>query len=349
MILAAAESLVLRNGGYLAYCDTDSVMISPKHVKLVQKFFSKLNPYHYKTEMFKVEKDEEGKLLHDVLFYGISSKRYVLYNKTQENDIQIYKYSLHGLGHLINIDGKHWWENILKLHYNSNHSIAEYDGKYCMSKLVITTSQILDRLSHTREIRPFDKILIGTANRVDPDTGKHIIPMVPFLSDNRQNQAPFMSFADYNSGKKYPDDTLESQFYWKFLYETFADYSNHSESKLSGDTGNLKRLKIRINKSSINYVGKESHNLEESNILGVDSKPYARYENIAEKILSIRPKDAWKIGISRSNLILLQNKVNKNKSIEIHHETRQKIINYAELIFRFNLSKINLKKKVAIA
>ena len=349
LILAASESLVLSSGGYLAYCDTDSVMISPKHVKLVQNFFFKLNPYDFKTEMFKIEKDEDGKLLHDVLFYWISSKRYVLYDKTKENDFQIYKYSLHGLGHLINIDGKYWWKNILQLHYNQNHSIVEYDDKYCVSKLAITTPQILDRLSHTKKIKPFNKILIGTANRVDPDTGKHIIPMISFLSDNKQNQAPFLPFVDYNSGKKYPDDILGSQFYWKSLSETFADYSNHPESKSSGDTGHLKRLKIRINKSSINYIGKESHNIEKSNILGVDSKPYTRYENIAEKILDIRPKDAWKIGISRSNLILLQNKVNKNKSMKLHHYTQQKIINYAELIFRFNSSKISLKKKVTIA
>jgi len=349
LILAAAENQVLKHGGYLAYGDTDSVMISPQHVKIVQDFFSKLNPYDSKTEIFKIEKDKDGKLLHDVWFYGISSKRYVLYNRIKDDDFQIYKYSLHGLGHLINIDGKQWWKNILQLHYTPNHSVTEYDDKYSMSKLVITTPQILDRLSHTKKIKPFNEILIGTANRVDLDTGKHIIPMVSFLSDNKQNQAPFMPFVDYNSGKKYPDNTLESQFYWKSLLNTFTDYSNHHESKLSGDTGHLKRLKIKINKSSINYIGKESHNLEESNILGVDSKSYTKYENIAEKILNIRLKDVWKIGISRSNLILLQNKVNQNKSIEVHHHTQQKIINYAELIFRFNSSKISLKKKVAIA
>ena len=315
LVLAAAESLVLRNEGYLAYCDTDSVMVSPKHVKLVQEFFSKLNPYDIKTEMFKIEKDEDGTPLHDVLFYGVSSKRYVLYDKTKEDDFQIYKYSLHGLGHLININEKQWWKNILQTHYNPSHFAAEYDGKYSISKLVITTPQILDKLSHTRKIRPFNRILIGTANRVDPDTGRHIIPMIPFLSENKQNQAPFMPFADYNSGKKYPDDSLESQFYWKPLTETFVDYSSHPESKSSGNTGHLKRLKIRIDKSSINHIGKESSNFDESNQTGISLEPYTRYENLAEKILNIRPKDAWKIGMSRSNMMLLQKKV-KQKSFQ---------------------------------
>jgi len=298
--------------------------------------------------MFKIERDEDGTSLHDVWFCGISSKRYVLYDKTKD-DFQIYKYSLHGLGHLLDIDKKKWWKNILQLHHNPNHFTTEYDNEHSISKLVITTPQILGRLSHTKEIKPFNRILIGAANRVDPDTGRHIIPMVPFLSNNKQNQAPFMPFVDYNSGKKYPDDSLESQFYWKTLSETFEDYCNHPESKSSGNIGHLKRLKIKISKSSINYIGKESNNLDESNTTGIDSESYTRYENIAEKILDIRPKDAWKIGISRSNLISLQNKVNQNKSIGLHHETRQKIINYVELIFRFDSSKTSVQKKVAIA
>ena len=35
LILAIAEKLLIDNGGYLAYCDTDSVLISPEHVGLI--------------------------------------------------------------------------------------------------------------------------------------------------------------------------------------------------------------------------------------------------------------------------------------------------------------------------
>jgi len=325
LILAAAECLVSQNGGYLAYCDTDSVMISPKHVKLVQDFFSKLNPYNSETEMFKIEKDDDEKLLDDVWFYGISSKRYVLYDRIKD-DFQIYKYSLHGLGHLLNINQKQWWKNILQLHCNPNHSITEYDNKYSVSKLVVTAPQILDKLSHTKKIKPFNKMIIGSANRVDPETGRHIIPMAPFLRDIKQNQAPFLPFTDYNSGKRYPEDSLESQFYWKTLSESFADYYNHAESKSSGDIGHLKRLKIRINKSSINHIGKESNNLDESNTTGVNLESYTRYHNISEKIISIRPRDSWRIDISRSNLLLLQKKIREKQFINLHNSTLHKIL-----------------------
>jgi DNA polymerase elongation subunit (family B) len=79
LILAAAEKLVTDNGGYVAYCDTDSIFVSPAHVKLVQEFFAGLNPYSTKVDMFKVEENADGVELHDVLFYGISAKRYVLF------------------------------------------------------------------------------------------------------------------------------------------------------------------------------------------------------------------------------------------------------------------------------
>ena len=196
-----------------------------------------------------------------------------------------------------------------------------------MSKLVITTPNLLKKISHTKKIKPFNKIIIGTANHVDSDTGRHIIPMVAFLSNDKQNQAPFMPFVDYNSGKRYPEDSLESEFYWKSLSESFVDYCNHAKSKSSGNVGLLKRLKIRITKSSIQYIGKESNNLDESNTTGMNSESYTRYHNITEKILSIRPRDSWRIGISRSNLLLLQKKIREKHLINLHSSTLHKIFN----------------------
>ena len=63
--------------------------------------------------------------------------------------------------------------------------------------------------------------------------------------------------------------------------------------------------KIRVDLDVINHIGKESHNLDESNSTGINSEPYTRYHDMAEKIMFIRPRDSWKIGISRSNLMLL--------------------------------------------
>jgi len=55
--------------------------------------------------MFKIEKDDNDKPLKNVMFYGISAKRYCLYDINDDN-ITIRKYSTHGLGHLLNINGE---------------------------------------------------------------------------------------------------------------------------------------------------------------------------------------------------------------------------------------------------
>ena len=72
LLLAATEVLLSRHGVTHAYCDTDSLAISPEYTKEIQSFFADLNPYDFDADIFKLEKS-------NVWFYGISAKRYCLY------------------------------------------------------------------------------------------------------------------------------------------------------------------------------------------------------------------------------------------------------------------------------
>jgi len=46
LVLAAAESIVTSHrDGYVAYMDTDSIMVSPKHANEIQEFFQRLNSF----------------------------------------------------------------------------------------------------------------------------------------------------------------------------------------------------------------------------------------------------------------------------------------------------------------
>ena len=88
----------------------------------------------------------------------------------------------------------------------------------------------------------------------------------------------------------------------------------------------------------IKYVGKEVANLDASNVLGVtgDSDSCTVYDNLEEKILQIRPKDSYKFGISRSNLISLQKKI-RNKTVgvlKLHKKTIEKIISGSIIMAR---------------
>jgi hypothetical protein len=114
--------------------------------------------------------------------------------------------------------------------------------------------------------------------------------MIPFISDRLNGKPnskflriPHLPFIDYKKDIEYKKDT---EIYWKPLDEVFEDYVSHSESKLDGDIGKLQRKHIVIDKSCIRYIGKESNELEEAEVVGVDEDDYIQYErNLNDKDL----------------------------------------------------------------
>ncbi|MDH3203133.1 MAG: hypothetical protein OEL81_00450 [Nitrosopumilus sp.] len=328
LVLAAAESIVTSHrDGYVAYMDTDSIMVSPKHASEIQGFFQKLNPYENDdVQVFKIEKSDDGKLLDNVLFFGVSSKRYVLFEYDDAKDkFNIHKFTSHGLAHLLDVDAEKWWQDILAMHYspeNKQEILDNYDSKYAVSKMSITTPNVLKRFSN---LRPFNKILVGAGCKTD-ENGNVVIPTLPYLDAKNRECIQYMPFTNYTTGEKFPDsaDTIP---YWKPLSETLDDYADHREAKSGGDVGLLPRLRMKIDKNQIKYVGKEVANLDVSNVLGVtQNESCTVYDNLEEKILDIRPRDSHKFGISRSNLISLQKKIRENGVLKLHKKTIEKII-----------------------
>ena len=327
LILAAAENIVTSHrDGYVAYMDTDSIMVSPKHANEIQEFFQKLNPYESKdVQIFKIEKSDDGKLLENVLFYGISSKRYVLFESNAENKFEIHKFTSHGFGYLLDVDEKQWWHDILAIHYSPERKqeiLGKYDSKYAVSKMSITTPNVLTRFS---KLRPFNKILVGTGYKSD-ENGNVIIPTLPYLDAKNRECIQYIGFTNYTTGERYSDSDVS--IFWKPLNEMLEGYADHKETKSGRDIGLLPRLRMKIDQNLIKYVGKEVANLDVANVLGVaqDSDNCTVYENLQEKILGIRPRDSYKFGMSRSNLILLQKKIRDNRVLKLHKKTIEKII-----------------------
>ena len=69
------------------------------------------------------------------------------------------------------------------------------------------------------------------------------------------------------SVKRLTDKILKGTHYWKKFSGIFWDYFNHPEAKFDGDKGILERKHIRV--SSVVHIGKESNNLDVSEIIGV--------------------------------------------------------------------------------
>lgn len=348
LILATAEALITKNNGTFAYCDTDSIFVSPDKVKMIQDFFKPLNPYNVKDlEMFKVEDDEDGKPLDNVWFYGISAKRYVLYDLHPETkEITIRKHSSHGLGHLLDIDEKQVWMDILTIHYNPEQkdAIAEkYSDKVAVSQLTISKYGILERFKNrnmgkplNKQIKPFNFILVGTGHRENEDTKVKIIPMMPYISpkDKKFKQIPYMSFYDYRTDKYYDNQiTLDTRSYWNPLDELFFGhngYINHPESKSEGKIGLLVRKMITISKHSAIHIGKETNELEESQIMGVQAGNYLVYEDVDSKlknrILNITKQEAQRFKISERTLRDWRAKIKNNKPLNLKKSLLSKLI-----------------------
>ena len=302
-------------------------MVSPKYANEIQEFFQNLNPYHNNdVQIFKIEKSNDGKPLENVLFYGISSKRYALFENHNDpkNKFNICKFTSHGFAHLLDVDERQWWHDILKMHYHPESKqmiLGKYDSRYAVSKMSITTPNALKRFSN---LRPFDKILVGTGYSIDKK-GNAIVPTLPYLDARKSGCIQYMPFANYSTGETFQDSADDTLSYWKPLSETLDDYANHKEAKSGGDIGGLlPRLGMKISKNTIKFVGKETANLDTANTIGIEDN-YTIYDNLADKILGIRPSDSYKLGISRSNLISLQKKIGENGMAKLHKKTIEKL------------------------
>ena len=124
--------------------------------------------------------------------------------------------------------------------------------------------------------------------------------MVPYTKNYKE--VPHAPFTDYKSGKEYKDNT---QFYWKPLSEFLFGYINHNDCKYEGAIGELHRRHIEID--DIEHIGKESNNLDETEVIGVSDSNYVIYDNKGEQeirdvIKNLKPKQAKQIGISKRNL-----------------------------------------------
>lgn len=100
------------------------------------------------------------------------------------------------------------------------------------------------------------------------------------------NKSPICHSPTIRPAKHTPNEQdHDTKSYWKPLSEVIYEYMEHPESKSEGDIGLLKRRYITIDDKSIHYIGKESNELDESQIIGVDDNNYTEYKSIDAYIL----------------------------------------------------------------
>ena len=196
-----------------------------------------------------------------------------------------------------------------------------------MGKLALTSPFVLQRFRRTnkdKRLKPFNFVIVGIGHKLDPSTKEPIIPLLAYTKNT--GIVPFSPFTDYKTGKEYKDNT---KYYWKPLSEFLFGYMDHNDGKYDGDIGELKRKQIVIN--DIEHIGKESNNLEESEVIGVSDNDYVIYDNrteqkIADVIRNIITKDAKCIGLSKMQMFRLKKRIKEGKKIVLKRKTAKKLM-----------------------
>jgi hypothetical protein len=318
------------------------MMIPPQHTKEIQEFFQPLNPYNFDADIFKLEYSKKW-------FYGISSKRYCLYDIVDGTIvIDDDKYSAHGLGHLLDPfknkpdDKSTWhkdvWKDIVDLHYDKvtrESLIEKYGNKYALQQLSVSTPRILNRFKkrnfgkdYHSQIKYSNFTILGFSNVVNPETGESIKPFAPY--QNPAKHAVYGKCVDYNDPKQREFQGIQ---YWKSLWDTIEEYMRHPELKFDGDVGVLQRKHVLI--SHIVHIGKESNGLEDSEIFGLDNDSYEIYQNkseidekfkkLAPRILDLKPKDVKGFGISKQTLWNIKKKIKFHQLSRISNNMKNKL------------------------
>lgn len=308
LLLTMAESFLVKNGYEHVYMDTDSCFIHYEIAERLRNFFGSLNPYSFKSDFFQIEKGKEK-----LLFYGISSKRYVLY-KINNGKIEIVDYKLHGLGHLLNPfnKGVDWqkkiWEDILNLYYGKiieREIIEKYSQFYAISKLTISTPSLIKRFkeydrnkSLSKQIKPFNFIIIGQGN-------SEVKPIASF-NDNPQSVV-HKEFIDYKSGK-----ILKGEKYWRPLSDIVFRYIDHPESKFENGDKSGKLTRKHVREGEIRLIGKEVKNLEEQFLEIKNPVEYMSDKEKVDHILNIDTKTASEKGIPKQTLSNMKKRLRTN-------------------------------------
>jgi hypothetical protein len=301
LFLAMAEARLQEHGARHIYMDTDSIFVPPEYAQELIDFFQSLNPYSVAIQLLKIDHE-------DIWFYGISSKRYALYNF--ENGVITFlegerSFKLHGLGHLTNPFPKSqtdWqseiWRDILMLHYGSLSTLdieEKYSRFYAISKMTISTSNVLNRFKILNEckewpeqIKPFNFLLVGF--HVIMDGKKPVKPLSPY-SKNPQTivNEPFI---DYETGMR-----KQGLRYFKPLSKTILQYIDHPEFKFEGDIGQLERKHIHV--LEIVHIGKEANNIEDEPLDVGSVQVFRNEEKERLRIVEMRQCDAEREGIDR--------------------------------------------------
>ena len=160
----------------------------------------------------------------------------------------------------------------------------------------------------------------------------NVIPCLPYSKDS--NCIQYEKFVDNKSNTSSDRLPLPSMEYWHTLEDVLTQYVRQNDNKFDYDNEGIARRK-HIIANRIRYIGKETNNIDETNITGLNEDSYLEYENFMkfyDQILSLKPKDVREMEISERGLRNVIQKIRKGNGLK----NRSKII---KILFEKYLNK----------
>ena len=120
----------------------------------------------------------------------------------------------------------------------------------------------------------------------------------------------YEKFVDYKTDLTSDRLPLPSPEYWYTLEDVLTAYVRHNDNKFDYVDGIAHRKHIIADR--IRYIGKETNNLDETMVTGIDKDSYLEYENLREFhdwVLNLKPKDVRDKGISKMALWKVKDKI----------------------------------------
>jgi len=323
LMLALLERTVTDAGGSWAFCDTDSMAIvatqdggqhipcpdgphrlpngtaavqalSHDHINGIRARLEQLNPYQRALVPDVLKIETTGTC------YAISAKRYVIYQRADDDTINILKRSEHGLGHYLNplnpdeeeLDGvpRDWvdeaWRWIIEAHDNPDTPLPDWANKPALSRITIS-SPLLHRPFTTwnrdkpwpEQIKPFNFILVATLDpfglpeQAAPERFRLI---APYSRDSQYwARLPWRNMYDPD-GPTYRittdrEDSRPDGVLVKSYGQVLHEYRLHPEHKFNGPDGQrcrfltrglLQRRPVHL-AGTAQLIGKEANKLDE--------------------------------------------------------------------------------------
>ena len=177
-----------------------------------------------------------------------------------------------------------------------------YDEETAVSQITISKPSILNRFKkmnsdkpYDKQIKPFNFMLIGSEKN-------DVIPCLPYRKD--YNGIQYEKFVDYKSNTFSDRLPLLTTEYWHTLEDVLTQYVRHNDNKFDCDNEGIAQRK-HIIADRIRCIGKETNNIDETQITGIEETDYLEYENweaFSQWILTLKPNDIKTLGISERGL-----------------------------------------------